>query len=66
MLDEAEEFAIEHNYPFDDYVEDEYAPDGQRGVMYPENVAPDLDMAVSLLDDAWAHLQNMLPKSDAA
>ena len=59
MLDEAEDYAIEHNLPFDDFVE----VDGREsGIMYPENVAPDLDNAITSLDEAWKSLHDMLPK----
>ena len=66
LLDEAEEYAEEHNLPFDDFVEDDEAPGGERGVMYPENVAPDLDNAISRLEEAWGELRDMLPKEEAA
>lgn len=63
MLDEAEDYAEEHHEPFDDYVE----TDGvMRGIMYPENVCPDLDMAIGSLDEAYQSLSEMLPKPKAS
>ena len=59
MLDEAEDYAEEHNQPFDDYVE---ADGVERGIFYPENVAPDLDNAITSLDEAWTSLYDMFPK----
>jgi hypothetical protein len=60
MLDDAEDYALEHNEPFDDFTEDE---DGnKRGIMYPENVAPELDNAIGFLDEAIQDLYKMLPK----
>ena len=66
LMDEAEDYAEEHNLPFDDFVEDSSAPGGVRGVMYPENVSPDLDNAITSLEQAWCDLRDMLPKADAA
>ena len=66
MLDEAEEYAEEHNQPFDDYVQIAgVGPDSverERGIFYPENVAPDLDNAITSLDEAWESLYDMFPK----
>lgn len=62
MLDIAEEYCIEANLPFDDFTEDEHG--NKRGIVYPENVAPDLDNAIGSLDEAWHSLYAMLPKSN--
>jgi len=60
MLDDAEEYCIEANLPFDDFTEDENG--NKRGIVYPENVAPELDNAIGSLEEAILDLYKMLPK----
>lgn len=53
-MDEAEK-AIEsgeNEGDFDDYVDDPEAPNGERGIVYPENAAPELDHARQLVGEA--------------
>lgn len=53
-MDEAEK-AIEsgeNEGDFDDYVDDPEAENGERGIVYPENAAPELDHARQLVGEA--------------
>ena len=53
----AERYNEENSIPFDDFTEDE---NGKKtiGILYPENVAPELDMAIHHLHEAWHNLTN--------
>lgn len=56
-MDAAEQRCIDEDLPFDDFTEDE---DGsKRGIMYPENCAPEMDHARSLVQEAWEAVKSI-------
>jgi len=55
--DDAEVECKERNLAFDDFTTD---PDGTiRGIVYPENACPELDLARTLVQDAWTTLSTI-------